>query len=326
MATSDVVADSISAFLASGRPLLPPETRCKHFTPIHSYDGLTMYFHPESALFHSALDFQWRPSDVVVSSGPKAGTTWTQEMVWLIANDFDYEAAKKDRLDVRFPYMEFGSGSKDDGLGETAVQRLDKLPQHQTRFIKTHLPLQLLHRRSSSSSAASSSSSFKMIYVTRNPKDVVVSYYNFLSKSLNLVEGTFEQFAKDFMEDKLEYSPYVETVVGYWERAKTDENLLFITYEQLKEDFIGVSRKVAEFLGKKVSDEQLDELKKHCSFNSMKNNDMVNFKAAGFTNIEFMRKGIVGDFKNYFNKELEAEFDKYVEERLVGTDFNFAYN
>jgi len=165
-----------------------------------------------------------------------------------------------------------------------------------------------------------------MIYVTRNPKDVAVSYYNFLSKSLNLVEGTFEEFARDFIEDKLEYSPYVETAVGYWERAKTDENLLFITYEQLKVDFIGVSRKVAQFLGKKVSDEQLEELKKHCSFNSMKNNDMVNFKAAGFTNIEFMRKGIVGDFKNYFDEELEAEFDKYVEERLVGTDFNFAYN
>ena len=41
-----------------------------------------------------------------------------------------------------------------------------------------------------------------MIYVTRNPKDVVVSYYKFLSESLNLVEGSFEQFARDFMEDK----------------------------------------------------------------------------------------------------------------------------
>ena len=98
--------------------------------------------------------------------------------------------------------MEFGSGSKDDGLEETAVQRLDKMPTDQPRFIKTHLPLQLLKNRSSTTSTSPTSCSFKMIYVTRNPKDVVVSYYKFLSESLNLVEGSFEQFARDFMEDK----------------------------------------------------------------------------------------------------------------------------
>merc|ERR1712168_1742453 len=105
------------------------------------------------------------------------------------------------------------------------------MPTDQPRFIKTHLPLQLLKNRSSSNST-SPTCSFKMIYVTRNPKDVVVSYYNFLGKSLDLVKGSFEEFAGDFMEDKQEYCPYVETVVEYWEAAKTDSNLLFITYEE----------------------------------------------------------------------------------------------
>lgn len=33
------------------------------------------------------------------------GTTWTQEMVWCIANDLDYEGAKL-RLPERFPFLE----------------------------------------------------------------------------------------------------------------------------------------------------------------------------------------------------------------------------
>jgi hypothetical protein len=34
------------------------------------------------------------------------GTTWTQEMVWCIMNDFNYAEGKKATLDEKFPYFE----------------------------------------------------------------------------------------------------------------------------------------------------------------------------------------------------------------------------
>ena len=34
------------------------------------------------------------PGDVWLVTPPKCGTTWSQEMIWLIANDLDYEGAK----------------------------------------------------------------------------------------------------------------------------------------------------------------------------------------------------------------------------------------
>ena len=34
------------------------------------------------------------PRDVWVVTPPKCGTTWTQEMVWLLANELEYEGAK----------------------------------------------------------------------------------------------------------------------------------------------------------------------------------------------------------------------------------------
>ena len=42
------------------------------------------------------------PRDVWVMTPPKCGTTWTQEMVWLLANDLDYEGAKTPVLPNRY--------------------------------------------------------------------------------------------------------------------------------------------------------------------------------------------------------------------------------
>ena len=53
---------------------------------------------------------------------------------------------------------------------------------------------------------------------------------------------------------------------------------------------------MAEFLGKHVSDEQVDMIVKHCSFENMRQNNSVNyewFKDYGVANkgVQFMRKG-----------------------------------
>jgi ssDNA-binding Zn-finger/Zn-ribbon topoisomerase 1 len=44
--------------------------------------------------------------DVWVVTFPKCGTTWTQEMVWLVNNDLNYEKALKLNLNDRFPFLE----------------------------------------------------------------------------------------------------------------------------------------------------------------------------------------------------------------------------
>ena len=35
-----------------------------------------------------------------------SGTTWTQEMVWCIMNDLDFDVAKEKSLDERIPFFE----------------------------------------------------------------------------------------------------------------------------------------------------------------------------------------------------------------------------
>ena len=49
-------------------------------------------------LYNHPLD----PRDVWVVTPPKCGTTWTQEMVWLLDRDLDYEGAKTPLFPVRY--------------------------------------------------------------------------------------------------------------------------------------------------------------------------------------------------------------------------------
>lgn len=56
--------------------------------------------------------FKARPSDTWVLSYPRSGTTWTQELVWLLSNNLDYQSSKTRYLAERFPFLEYVSLNK----------------------------------------------------------------------------------------------------------------------------------------------------------------------------------------------------------------------
>jgi len=51
-------------------------------------------------------NFEARADDVYICTFPRSGTTLTQEMIWLLCNDLNYEAAKATELVKRFPLFE----------------------------------------------------------------------------------------------------------------------------------------------------------------------------------------------------------------------------
>lgn len=52
------------------------------------------------------LNFAVREDYIWIISYPKCGTTWTQEMVWLLGHDLDYCTGSKVDLSERSPFFE----------------------------------------------------------------------------------------------------------------------------------------------------------------------------------------------------------------------------
>ena len=109
-----------------------------------------------------ASRFEPRPSDVHIVTYPKAGTSWIQEVAWLVNHDADFERSTRVPSSQRTVYIEADFGA-------------DKLTQLEAatgpRHIKWHHSSDLLPRRVVEEG--------RIIYLMRNPKDVVVSWYHF---------------------------------------------------------------------------------------------------------------------------------------------------
>lgn len=62
-----------------------------------------------------------------------AGTTWLQELLWLLMHDGDFKGASETPLYLRSPFIEF----KDDILGEDGFELARAMDS--PRVIKSHL-------------------------------------------------------------------------------------------------------------------------------------------------------------------------------------------
>ncbi|GAB0097110.1 hypothetical protein DMENIID0001_127090 [Sergentomyia squamirostris] len=260
-------------------------------------------------------DFEVRSDDVWVVTYAKCGTTWTQEMVWLLMNDCDYKAAEETKLQVRFPFIEFGSIlSRDLKFGDE-IARSEAMPSPRT--IKTHLSAPCLPRKIWSAKP-------KIIYVARNAKDTAVSFYHH-SVNLHHYTGTFDDFMETFLKDHVIYTPFHSHIIDFW-RMRNEENILFLTYEDMKRDHPSVIRKTAKFLGKSISDEAVQKLADYLSFSNFSKNTAVNMDKI-LKNIEevfdhkmpdqkynFVRRGVAGGFRDEMSPEWIDKFNRWTKE------------
>ncbi|GAB6024027.1 hypothetical protein CHUAL_008749 [Chamberlinius hualienensis] len=263
--------------------------------------------------YHDSRTMLARPTDILVVSWPKTGTTWTQEITYLVAHDCDVAKAKSAPTEVRFPYIEIPiNGIK----GFETVEN--------PRLIKSHLPYDLLPKSFLDQNT-------KMIYIVRNPKDTIVSFFHFLNL-LGYVaySGTLKKFVENFCKDLMMYSSFGKNVLSFWNRRHQD-NILFLFYEDLSKDMKTGIRKIADFLGKQLTEEQVDIVYGHCTFDSMTKNPMANYSNEGAViknpngKTDFLRKGKVGDWKNHFDDEMSKMVDDYVEKWFKGTGIEFQY-
>ncbi|XP_057376854.1 sulfotransferase 1A1-like isoform X2 [Daphnia carinata] len=189
------------------------------------------------------------------------------------------------------------------------------------RIIKSHLPFYLLPPKLLDTC--------KVVYVARNPKDVIVSnYHHFKLFKFHDYKGTMEQFAEYSMNGLIYYSPYFPHVLEAW-NLRHHPNVLFLFYEEMKQNLRAVVERVAAHLNKTINEEQMIRVLDHLSFKRLAEGEAAESakaKAMGVINEDagtFFRKGKAGDWKNHYSPELNERIDKWMEDNLAGCDLKF---
>ncbi|NWZ10112.1 ST2B1 Sulfotransferase, partial [Agelaius phoeniceus] len=286
---------------------VPPGRAMERMEVTETFAGIALpgHLHTQESLGFAAA-FTFRPSDVLIATYPKSGTTWMQEILTLLFSFGDARPAKTIPNWERAPWLE--QIYCREALRDTGSPRL----------LTTHLPAPVL-------APALQRSKAKVIYVARNPKDVAVSFYHFHHLAKFLPDpSSFDAFLTQFLEGTVHYGSWFEHVKG-WLGQRHLLDILFVTYEELHQDLRGTAQRLSSFLGCPLAPGTLAALEQHCSFSAMRDNAMANYslipsEIMDHSQGRFMRKGVVGDWRSHFSPEQNALFNRRYQEEMGDTE------
>uniref|UniRef100_A0A0N5A6K5 Sulfotransfer_1 domain-containing protein n=1 Tax=Parastrongyloides trichosuri TaxID=131310 RepID=A0A0N5A6K5_PARTI len=245
-----------------------------------------------------------RSDDIIITSYPKCGSTWLRQIILqLVINDY-WESEIPQFL--ASPMIEF--------MGSSVV---DQYPS--PRVLKTHYDFDDCPK----------SDECKFIYIVRNPKDAIVSYYHHMTNLsfYHFQEASFEEFFNHFFSKEMEWGNYFDNVKS-WIPMLDKPNVLFLVYENLKKDLPSNILKIAKFLGGDVSKkyqtvEDIKDIVEKSSFNFMKKN--VNRFTEDPTIPTFIRKGTTKDWKNHLTKDQSDKVDELFKKTFANTSLEYLW-
>ncbi|XP_032848765.2 amine sulfotransferase [Tyto alba] len=257
-------------------------------------------------------DFEIKDSDIFIATYPKSGTVWTQNILSLIIHEGHRNGTENMDNMQRIPWLEYRTDNKD----YTALP----LP----RVFATHLPYYLVPRGLRNKRG-------RVIYITRNPKDVMVSFYHF-SKFISSLEEVpdFNIFMERFLAGKVLASSWLDHVAGWYSHAE-DFNILFLTFEEMKKDLRSAVLKICDFLDRKLSEEEVDSVVRQATFENMRKDPRANYENLPDDIIDkdkgsFLRKGTVGDWKNLMTVAQNERFDNVLGEKIKTLPIKFIWD
>lgn len=182
------------------------------------------------------------------------------------------------------------------------------------RYIKSHLPAFLLPDELWTIKP-------RIVYVARNPLDVAVSYFHH-HRHVHGCKASLDEYLNALVTNQIIHQPYNEHVLEFW-KIRNQENVLFLFYEDMKRDFDGEMKKIANFLKKPFTQDQIDFACDYLSFDKMKANPKINREDKGddfkdkkgikdnSEDFTFIRKGKVGSYKEELTEDQMKKLEKF---------------
>ncbi|XP_060611070.2 sulfotransferase 6B1 [Anolis sagrei] len=246
-------------------------------------------------MFQALETFESRIDDLVLVSYPKCGIHWLIQIV----NDLIATTSKTKAENTELPFLECGDPEK--------YERMKKLPS--PRIVATHLHYNHLPKTIFKNKA-------KVLVLFRNPKDTAASFFQFHNNVPSIPSyNSWEEFFQQFMNGQVGWGSYFDQAVT-WNQHIDDENVLILTYEELKQDLVSGVKQMAEFFGFMATAEQIQAIADRASFEAMRERSQETHGAVGPL---LFRKGAIGDWKDLFNDEQNKEMDAKFKECLTGT-------
>ncbi|OQR78186.1 sulfotransferase family cytosolic 1B member 1-like [Tropilaelaps mercedesae] len=271
----------------------------------------------------SARNYRPLDSDIFICTFPKCGTNWTKRIVQLL---IDRESRTGEVADYGLSkcFLEM--------VGSSVVAS-----QSEPRIVTSHLYFNEIPWNPKT----------KYVYVLRNPKDCCVSYFHHTkhTKVYDYENGLISDYVKTFIDGETSFGCYFEHF-RQWYAQKDRANVLFLTYEDMKRDPIKEILKIVSFLDlpypqlRDPFSQKFQRVLKESGIDAMKNYVQENYKTALGGSKEadwksrsdypcdrappppdcFVRKGIVGDWKNVFS----TEDSKSIEDQMLRACEGFA--
>ncbi|MBK1707090.1 sulfotransferase [Halochromatium glycolicum] len=241
--------------------------------------------------------FQARPTDVLITTAPKAGTTWMQQILHqlLTGGDTDFED-----IDQVVPWLE---RQRPPRAWREVLADFEQRPD--PRLFKTHCTWEQTPGRETA----------RIVLTVRDPRDCCVSFYHHL---MDMSDSALEQDQLErppsldaHVDQWLAFGAWFRNVASWWPQRQRS-NLLMLRYSDLKADLPGAMRRIAGFLGWSLTAEALERAAHYSAFAWMKAHSerFAGRNADGtpmFRTGGFIRKGQTGDHKTHLTAEQEAK-------------------
>jgi hypothetical protein len=231
-------------------------------------------------------DFSFKPSrdDVMLVSYPRSGNTWMRLMLGHILTGGS---------EISFP----------DGIDDLII---DIYKRNNREISRLNRGKGVFKSHGYFNPAFSKS---KVIYIVRDPRDVVISYYNYQVKRWGWRELELTEYIDLFICDGVDdYGTWAENAGSWFGAMNGQKNFLILRYEDILRETEESLNKVCRFVGLDVSSTQIGQAVEACSFGAVSRLEKSSEAGRENSSESFFRSGRAEQWREELSIEQQYKF------------------